>query len=206
MRYLPLVVLFCVGSSLAARAGDGASSTWKLWKKGQLASIWLDQDLYRDTHGGFYIHVQVRNSTDGEVGIDLQHPDRLVYPNQWTCDSEPERSVVDERWLPFPGPSEAERQALLARYGKGQLRKLLPGETTDFYARFNGTSGSDAVDRSRPDGFLIVSISGGVWVTDGSRLEALGRDAADNTDTDRAWSLPVVWRSLPASATLAPKS
>lgn len=89
MRNFCLIVLLCLGGSLPARAGSVAIPGWTIWKTGQLASIWLEQSLYRDDQGSFYVHVQVRNETEGELGVDLRRPYRLVYPNQWTCDDKP---------------------------------------------------------------------------------------------------------------------
>ena len=177
---------------------------WRLWKSGQLVEICLEEHLYRASDGSFFVHIRARNVGESVVGVDLHQPYRLVYPNQWTTGSRPERDLVDERWAPFEQLSEEQELALREAFRAQTLRRLEPQETVDFYARFNGTAGSADVDKAAGS-YLIISMSGGLWATDGQFCEAVGRRQADLTETDRAWTLPVDWRGLPAGARLAPE-
>ena len=178
---------------------------WRLWKSGQLIAIQTDDQLFRSTDGDFYVHVRVQNISQEDVGVDLKRPYRLVFPNQWTANETGRRVLVDERRLPWKALTQAQRAGLVEDFQSARLARLGPREVLEYFVRFNGIGGAAAVDL-RQENFLVVSLDGGIWATDGKRTEALGRTEAESTETDRTWPLPVPWKPLPSNATLAPES
>lgn len=164
---------------------------WRRWKTGRWLAVSFEDRLYR-AGPDFYLRVALENLTDHSLAVDLQR--KTLYPNQWGGHSKPKRDVIDERRPSLePAPPLPEFQTWIP------ARKKFT-----YFVRFNGPSGAAAVDAVK-EKFVVVSVDGQVWATDGKGTESVGRLPSEFAETDIAFPAPVRWKTLPPDARLAPE-
>ena len=170
-------------------------------KSGSLAAVQIEKQLYKSRKDKyFYVHVAIRNTSSRMIAVDLNKPHRLIYPNQWTTNDQGQRNIVDERRKITQGLDAAISAALLSAFRSGELPKIQPGAEITYYVNFNGCD-SAKVDQQKAK-FIVVSMDGQLWLTDGTITETIARNTDDITSTDFSVSLPIKWRNLPDDATL----
>lgn len=178
-----------------------ARGEWQAVAAGELARVEVERALFELSGNDlFYIHVAVRNLTDRAIGVDLQDPASVVYPNQWGGLNQQERQVIDERRIQHQPLDAARRASLLQAHQQEGLVTIVPSGSVDFYRAFNAGGRVEAAQTVTP--FLFVSLDGQLLVSDGSTAETISLEWESQSvlDTNLILSTPIAWRQLPANA------
>ncbi len=167
----------------------------QLFYYGKMVIITIDKQLYvSDTSDFFYIHVSIKNSSRNVLGIDLTNPQHLLYSNQWQFSDTTFRSVIDETQM-IPDDLNAVKAADLAeKLKENKLIMVLPTQTFDYYTEFNADKPEDT-DLLK-NNYLIVSIDGQMFFTDGKNVEQVKCNGDLNVDRDVALKCPLFWRNI----------
>ncbi len=167
----------------------------QLFYFGKMAVISIDKQLYvSDTSDFFYIHVSIKNSSGNVLGIDLTSPQYLLFPNQWQFSDTIFRRVIDETQI-IPDEVNAARATELAgKLKANKLTTILPAQTFDYYTEFNADMPGD--DAQVNGAYLIVSIDGQMFFTDGTNMEHVKCNGDLNVDRELALKCPLVWKKI----------
>ena len=98
-------------------------------------------------HPNFFIHVELRNQTPYEIGIDLRDKWMVLYPNQWGGSDLDYRTVINERAMVPKELDPQLRARLIEAFKSKQLSVLPPGKSIDYYTNFNASGRKDIRDR-----------------------------------------------------------
>lgn len=167
----------------------------QLFYYGKLAIIIVDKQLYvSDTSDYFYIHVNIKNTSGNALGIDLSNPWHILYPNQWQFSDSAFRMVIDEEQI-VPEELNSKKAAEIGKKIKDNLLTMvLPGQTFDYYTEFNyeKPKETDMVKNK----YLIVSIDGQMFFTDGTNVEQVKCNGDLNVDRELALKCPFTWQQI----------
>ena len=198
--YLPVGVLLGGALALQAQADTSAPSVevrWQVVHDGRLGAVLVERALYTPPDSSTaLIRVRIRNRSPRTVGVDLYDAWNVVFLNQWGPSPAPRRLVIDEGELRLAPMSPEDTAALLDRYRKQVLVMIPPGRSEDYFREFAGRRPSGAASDNP---YLILSLSGRLWVTDGQVAEDLTLIGAPPETRDVVLRLPVPWCPLPAA-------
>ena len=158
-------------------------------------AVRIETVLYeKKGHPNFFIHVELRNQTPYEIGVDLNDKWMVLYPNQWGGSDLDYRTVINERAMV---PKELDRQLrarLIEAFKSTRLTVLPPGKSFDYYTNFNASGRKDI--QAAKGKFILISIKGQMCFTDGS--EVWDKQPA----RDLAIEKLVTWKTVPENATV----
>ncbi len=169
---------------------------WHLLAGGRLVRIFATPTLYRAGEtAGCLMRVKVSNTSSKRIGVDLSDYWNVIYPNQWTVSPEPRRLLIDETELSPRPLSNHERRLLRERYRGEALTFIEPHAAGEYLREFNGTcpTGPD-LRRGR---YLIMSMSGWLWITDGEQVEEVTLLGLAPERRDVVMPLPLAWAEPP---------
>lgn len=143
-------------------------------------------------HRNFFVHVELRNQTPYDIGVDLSDSSMVLYPNQWGGSDLDHRMVVDEEFLPPKELDKPLRARVVEAFRSKRLTVLAPGKSVDNYTNFNASGRRDV--QAAKGKFILISIQGQLVFTDGADVWDVrpSRDLAIRT--------PVTWKSVPLNA------
>ena len=156
-------------------------------------AVRIESDLYeKENHPNYFIHVELRNQTPHEIGVDLSDKWMVFYPNQWGGSDLDYRTVIDERAIVPKRLDTRSRTRLIEAFKSKQLTVLPPSKSVDYFTNFNASGRKDI--QAAKGKFILISIKGQLWFTDGSEVwdEQPGRDLAIEK--------PVTWKTIPGNA------
>jgi hypothetical protein len=156
-------------------------------------TVRIESTLYeKKGHPNFFIHVELRNQTPYEIGVDLSDKWIVLYPNQWGGSDLDYRTVINERVM-VPKELNAQFQARLIQAFKSKELTLLPaGKSLDYYTNFNASGRSEV--QAAKGKFILISIKGQLCFTDGSEVWD------KQPSRDLAIKKPVTWKTIPENA------
>lgn len=156
-------------------------------------TVRIESTLYeKKGHPNFFIHVELRNQTPYEIGVDLSDKWIVLYPNQWGGSDLDYRTVINERFM-VPKELNAQFQARLIQAFKSKELTLLPaGKSLDYYTNFNASGRSEV--QAAKGKFILISIKGQLCFTDGSEVWD------KQPSRDLAIKKPVTWKTIPENA------
>ena len=153
----------------------------------------VEKVLYeKQGHPSFFVHIELRNQTPYEIGVDLSDKWLVLYPNQWGASDLDHRTVIDEEALVPKELNTELRGRLIEAFKANGLTVLSPGKRVDYYTNFNA-SGRREVDVAQGK-FLLISIKGQLCFTNGTEVWDV-RPISDLVIPE-----PVAWKKLPADA------
>ncbi len=169
---------------------------WHPLASGSLVQVLAAPTLYRARETvGCLVRVKVSNTSSKRIGVDLRDYWNVIYPNQWTVSPEPRRLVVDETELSPRPLNNQERRLLRERYRREALTFIQPHGAGEYLREFNGTCPtSPDLRRGR---YVIMSMSGRLWVTDGEQVEEVTLLGLPPERRDVVMALPLAWADLP---------
>lgn len=172
-------------------------------------SISVERALY-ERHGEdpFLVQVRVTNRTNQQLGLALDY-DCGIHPNQWGFHNAERRGIIDEERM-IPGArTDEKRNELIRAFVGGGLTIIPPNQSVTFFREINGVaglSGRREVERqSKQEKFLIVSIDGQLFYTDGRSLfdvHCRWNGEFGPTNSDVVLRLPVEWKQVPKMAAI----
>ena len=156
-------------------------------------AVRIETVLYeKNDHPNFFVHVELRNQTPYEIGVDLSNKWMVLYPNQWGVSDQDYRTVINERAM---APKELDTQLrahLIEAFKSTRLTVLPPGKSIDYFTNFNA-SGRKEIQAAQGK-FILISIKGQLCFSDGSEVW-------DKQPTrDLAIEKPVTWKTVPEDA------
>ena len=177
--------------ALCCSQGAGAESNWvDVIDK---AAVRIETVLYeKKDHPNFFIHVEVRNQSPHEIGIDLSDKWMVLYPNQWGGSDLDYRTVINEKAMVPKKLDTQLRARLIEAFKSKRLTVLLPGKSIDYYSNFNASGRKDI--QATKDQFILISIKGQLVFTDGNDVWDV------QPSRDLAIKQPVIWKTVPEKA------
>jgi hypothetical protein len=156
-------------------------------------AIRIETVLYeKKDHPNFFIHVELQNQTPYDIGVDLSDKWMVLYPNQWGGSDLNYRTVINERSL-VPKESDAQLRArLIEAFTSKRLTVIPPGKSVDYYTNFNAGGRKDI--QASEGKFILISIKGQLWFTDGSEVWD------ERPNLDLAIEKPATWGTVPQNA------
>ena len=156
-------------------------------------AVRIETVLYEKTgHPNFFIHVELRNQTPYDIGVDLSDKWMVLYPNQWGGSDLDYRTVVNERAVVPKELDTQLRARLIEAFKSTRLTVLAPGKSFDYYTNFNAGGRKDI--QAAKGKFILISIKGQLFFTDGSEVWD------KQPSRDLAIEKPVTWKAVPANA------
>lgn len=121
--------------------------------------------------GFFFVHIQVRNESDREVGVDLGGDSGRIGPIQYAALDSPVMQVIDIISPVPPAATDSLASLATAAFDRGELTLIPPGGAAEYYADFNagGRADIDALDAR----WLMIAYGGWLVATDGEAAEVL---------------------------------
>lgn len=173
------------------------STTFQILYSGKLVDVAAEKSLYQDKKSKhFFIHYQIKNLTENNLGVYTDQYFGLFYPNQWGVVPKPERDVVDERRI-IPMPLNDSIVASMERkFLNSELALILPYQTFDYYRDFNYGNKKDV--RVKAGEFVYISTDGQLFITNGSTIEhAHFDDHSLFVNANIFIPGPIVWKKIP---------
>jgi len=211
IRGAALAVVIC-GAALAGGDGktpadDKEAKNWHTVTEDERVSVAVERVLYeRPESDPFLVRIRVTNRATRKIGLALDYGQGF-HPNQWGIHKTDQRGIIDEERM-IPGSRTVEKQTeLIKAFAGGALTMIPPNQSITYFRDFNGSTGRSGrreIERqANLVGFLIVSIDGQLFYTDGQSLhdvhcEWKGDFGPDNTDV--VLKLPITWKTLPKLA------
>ena len=179
------VGLLICGAVFAGGDGEGlvndqCAKNWHTIAQDEHVSVSVERALYeRPGQDKFLVQIRVTNRTTRKIGLDLDYGSG-IHPNQWGFHNVDERGIIDEeRMIPVERTDERKAQLLKAFAGR-ELTFIPPSKSVTYYRDFNGStglSGRREVERQSKQGsFLIVSMDGQLFYTDGQSIHDVNCD------------------------------
>lgn len=203
------VVPFLLGTGLADEGSRGLTDdegdkNWHAITQDERVSVSVERALYeRPGQDRFFVQVRVTNRTQRRIGLALDYW-KVLYPNQWGIHDLDHRVIVDEERDTPAKPTSERKAQMISAFTGDRLIPIPPHQSVTYFRDFNGTSGRNEVEcKSREGRFLILSMDGQLFYTDGQslhdvRCEWRGDFGPKNTDV--VLKLPIVWKKLPKAA------
>jgi hypothetical protein len=196
-----------VGGDEKIPADDKEANNWHTVTEDERVSVAVERALYeRPDSDPLLIRIRVTNRTTRTIGVTLDYG-RGFHPNQWGIHKTVQRGIIDEERM-IPGARTDEKQTELIKAFTGSaLTMIPPNQSVTYFRDFNGSTGRSGrreIERqSNLGSFLIVSIDGQLFYTDGQSLHYIqcewkGDFGPDNTDV--VLKLPITWKKLPKTA------
>jgi hypothetical protein len=196
MRYLVIVIIVFLNSVLFAQADTGYVSLFK----GKMVEIKAEPAIYQHKKSKhFFIHFQIKNISNNNVGILLDEYFGLFYPNQWGVVTKPERGIIDERRIIPTGLNDSVINFMEAKYKNSELTLIAPGETFDYYRDFNASNKKDI--KLKAGEYMYVSIDGQLLITNTANIEHAHFDDASLINNSTLFiPFPIKWKTIPADS------
>lgn len=142
--------------------------------KGELCTVQIENILYEGPNPDyFYIKVQIKNTSDNIIGIDLSDKWKIIYPNQWGDLHTPQRQVINERRVVPDKLDSLKKLNLITHFNNKELEFIGPNETFTYYTEFNA-NGKAAIDETAEIGnYFFLSLDGQLFLTDGNKCERI---------------------------------
>lgn len=168
-----------------------------LYCNSELCSIQVGSTLYEGPNPDyFYIKVEIKNTSDNIIGIDLSDKWKIIYPNQWGNLETPQRQIIDESRV---APDELDKNKmdnLFSDYKNNKLEFIDPQETFTYYTEFNA-NGKDAIDKESEIGnFMYLSLDGQLFLTDGSKCERICFEEDTPWIGNSIIAKPLIWDKI----------
>lgn len=200
--YMKYLIIFFVALFPFLSFAQNDSAELQILYKGQLVSVSVEKTLYEiKKYKHFFIHYQIKNLTENNLGVYTDEYFGLFYPNQWGVIPKPARDVIDERRI-VPMPlNDSIVTSLERKFINSQLTLIQPFQTLDYYRDFNSGKKKDVQLKSGE--FIYISTDGQLFITNGSQIEHAHFD-------DNSWSeskgcsvflaYPIVWKKIPENS------
>ena len=194
MRYLIIVIIGVVNSVLFAQADTLASINLY---KGNMVEVSAEPALYEHKKSKhFFIHFQIKNISQNNVGVFMDEYFGLFYPNQWGIVTKPEREVINERRIVPTGLNDSIFTFMETKYKNSELTLIAPGETYDYYRDFNATNRKDI--KLKAGEYIYVSIDGQLLMTNTANIEHAHFDDASLINNSTLYiAFPIKWKTIP---------
>ena len=175
---------------------------WHLLAEGKFATAEVDPVLYyQKGDDDFYIQVRLTNLTKKPIGVRLDYW-KGFSPNQWGVHPQDKRGMINEGRLERKGLTDKEKEKLHADFASKKLTMIPPGKSVTYFRDFNGPSGRKKL-ANEAGLFLIISMDGQLFFTDGKEIENLHCDweaGRDVEETDVVIDFPPTFKLLPKKA------
>lgn len=165
--------------------------------KGKMVEISAEPAFYEHKKSKhFFIHFQIRNISESNIGVFMEEYFGLFYPNQWGIVTKPQRDVIDERRIVPMALNDSVIHFMEKKYANSQLIRIAPGETFDYYRDFNA---SDRKDLKLKEGeYIYVSIDGQLLITNVAQIEHAHFDDASLIKNSTLFiPFPIKWKVIP---------
>ncbi len=177
-------------------------SQWHHVVAGKLIGVSVEPVLYdRKDDPNFYMRFRLTNRTKKDVYVDLTDYNRVFHPNQWGFQATEQRMIIDEERTEPDVLTAALKKDLIDRAGNGQLTRIAPGQSVDYFREFNNGGRKDVEAQQKNWKYFLVSIDGQLHVTDGSACENVDvewhNESARKLNSDVAIAAPVPFMSMP---------
>ena len=141
---------------------------------GELCNVWVENTLYEGSNPNyFYIKVEIKNTSENIIGIDLKDKWKIIYPNQWGNLHTPERNFIDEIRIIPDELDSLKMVKLFADFKNDSLEFLDPNKSFTYYTEFNA-NGKTGIDNTHEVGnFFYLSLDGQLFLTNGSKCERI---------------------------------
>ncbi len=156
MKYCLFILSSLLSGQFFAQNNDAA---FQVLYSSPVVSISAEKNLYEtDNSPHFFIHYQIKNIGAYDLAFYLEDEDRLFYPNQWGIVDTTMRLIVSERRIIVHNMGDTTKRWMKRLYGKGELHKLKPGATIDYYRNFNNGSKNDI--QFKEGEYMYISMDG----------------------------------------------
>jgi hypothetical protein len=169
---------------------------WQPIIRGRLAAIDAEPVLYAESDSGpVLVRIRIRNLSPRELGMVADDYWKVVFPNQWGFLRNPYRTTVDEPELRPSPMGRDDSLRLLEGHRRRTLLMLAPAHAAEYFREF---AGRRPVTNDPALPYLIISLSGRLWVTDGVTAEELTLIGVPPKVRDLVIPAPLSWQRVPA--------
>jgi hypothetical protein len=197
MRFL-IIVFAVLSTSVSFAQNDSAA--FQILYKSSTVSVSAEKALYEmDKSKHFFIHYQIKNLTENNIGVYTEAYFGVFYPNQWGVEKKAERSIIDERRVIPMALNDSIIQFIETKYKNSQLTLIPPGWSFDYYRDFNASRKKDV--KIEPGEFMFISMDGQLLMTDGSKVEHAHFDDHSLLQQSSIFlPYPLTWKQIPADS------
>lgn len=166
-----------------------------LFYQGEFVSIHLEKVLYEtDNPDYFYIRVEIKNTSDRIIGLDLNDHWKILYPNQWGIHDTTYRMFIDEMMIIPDELDNKKKKDLISSFKNDQLKKLAPDESFVYFTEFNA-NGRSKIDQEE-GGYFILTIDGQLFLTDGNECERIACNRDNKAQRELILKMPLKWERI----------
>ena len=173
---------------------------FKFFYKSQVISVSVEKTLFESNKSNhFFIHYQIKNLSEYNLGVYMDAYFGLFYPNQWGLATKAERDVIDEERIIPMSLTDSVIHFMESKYQNSRLAPIAPGDVIDYYRDFNASHKKEV--RLKPGEFMYISMDGQLIMTNGSRIEhAHFNNISFTKETCIFLSYPLIWKKIPADS------
>jgi len=174
-----------------------AAEPWQTIVSNDSVTIEVENVLYEKTDGDkCFIHVKLINQSENEIGVDLNDPWSVIYPNQWGASASTSRGVIDElrRFMPF---DSAFIQKTIEAFKSKSLTLIKGKGSTDYYIAFNADGKKKLKDVREK--YVLVVVDGSIVFTDGKNVRQVSLEKVYR-EREVVMPTPLEWKLLPVGS------
>lgn len=167
--------------------------------KTMVVSVSTEKALYETAKSKhFFIHYQIKNLSENNIGVYTDAYFGLFYPNQWGIETKAERDVINERRIIPMALNDSIISFIETKYKNNQLTLIQPDSTFNYFRDFNASNKKDVQLKSGE--FMFVSMDGQLLITNGSRIEHAHFDDRSIYTSCIFLPYPIIWKKIPSNS------
>lgn len=165
--------------------------------EGELCNLQVENTFYEGPNPDyFYIKVEIKNTTNKVIGIDLKDKWKIIYPNQWGNLYTPERNLIDEIRIIPDELDDLKMTQLISDFKNDSLEFLNPNESFTYFTEFN-SNGKAKIDETKEVGnFFYLSLDGQLFLTNGSKCERVCFEEDSLWQQNSILTKPLNWNKI----------
>jgi hypothetical protein len=185
-----LVLLFgCAGSEEWGHTG------WHEVIKGKFATVDVEGTLYEmPPQNTSFIHVRIRNVTDGEIGMDLRYPTEAIHEQGYGVVDRPGSLLYGGLFAGFNPLSERQRRLVIEDFKARRLTMVSSRSSHEYFIEGASADGRREIDQKRGR-ILYLRLDGRPVITNGQDVETIDQEMW--TMGRIATPFPVKWGKIP---------
>jgi hypothetical protein len=197
------LALFLLLIPSISRAQHDSTKFQSLYQSENL-NVSAEKTLYEtESSAHFFIHYQIKNTSQNEFEIYLKEYDQLFYPNQWGITDTMARMIVDERRI-IPRLSDSIISRMVRLHHLSKLVILKPGETVDYYRDFNNGTKKDI--KFKKGEYMYISMDGLLFYLFAGGIHEIGYAHFEDEKYTQSGTMylpyPLTFKKIPANATI----
>ncbi len=168
-----------------------------IYCNGKLATVEIGSTLYEGPNSAyFYIKVEIKNTSDNIIGIDLSDKWKIIYPNQWGNLHTAQRYDINEMRIVPDKLDSLKMGKLITDYKNKKLEFIDPNKSFIYYTEFNA-NGKTAIDETSEIGnFFYLSLDGQLFLTNGNKCERIAFEKDTKWVGNSILTKPLVWLKI----------